>query len=154
MSASIINEGIPDDDSPMSAINVTSLVDVMFCLLIMFMVATPLMSPDASDAITLPAGHGEEVIEAEYGFFNASIIVDAKGKVFLGTLPLPSDPDKLADTLEANVVLREQGTVFIQGDQNANYGRIVDVLVALKEAKISSVGFITDPDDQRLRGKK
>lgn len=152
--ASIINDGMPEDDAPMSAINVTSLVDVMFCLLIMFMVATPLMSPDVSDAIELPAGHGEEVAETEFEFFNSSIVVDKRGKLFLGTLPLPEDPEKLASTLKANVKLKDQGTIFIQGDQNTNYGRIVDVLVALKEAGFTSIGFIADPDDKRLRGTK
>ena len=43
----ISSDGIGEGgDEPMASINVTSLVDVMFCLLIMFMVATPLMSKD------------------------------------------------------------------------------------------------------------
>ena len=41
----MIDDGFRDD-GPMGSINVTSLVDVMFCLLIMFMVSTPLMSPE------------------------------------------------------------------------------------------------------------
>ncbi|MGB1274272.1 MAG: ExbD/TolR family protein, partial [Nannocystaceae bacterium] len=39
-----IEDGL-NDGGPVAAINVTSLVDVMFCLLIMFMVSTPLMTP-------------------------------------------------------------------------------------------------------------
>jgi biopolymer transport protein ExbD len=42
--------------------------------------------------------------------------------------------------------------VFLQGDKNVPFDRIVDVLVALKQAQIESVGFIAKPDDVALRG--
>jgi biopolymer transport protein ExbD len=121
VASKIIQEGAGDSGEPMGAINVTSLVDVMFCLLIMFMVATPLMSPEGMD-VDLPAGRGEEITEEE--FFYSIISVDKTGKV------------------------------FIQGDQNVAYDRIVDVLVALKEAEVKSVGFIADPNMKRLRGSE
>lgn len=149
MAKSVINEGAYEPGEPMGAINVTSLVDVMFCLLIMFMVATPLMSPEQSEKIELPAGRGEEITEAEFNY--SYIVVDKQGNVFLGTLPLSSDPEKMKEQLSKNVKLQEDGMVFIQGDQNAHYQRIVDVLVALQGADISSVGFVTDPNTARLR---
>lgn len=149
MAKSIINEGVPDDDAPISAINVTSLVDVMFCLLIMFMVATPLMAPKTVDSIELPAARGEKISEEE--FLYSFIVVDKAGRFFLGTLPLSSEPDKLRDQLKANVKLKQDGMVFIQGDQNADYEKIVDVLVALQDAQVSKVGFVTDPNLARLK---
>lgn len=148
MARSIIAEGAPDTEEPMSAINVTSLVDVMFCLLIMFMVATPLMSPKAMD-VELPAGRGKEITEAD--FLYGVISVDKNGKVFLGTLPLSEDPEKMKEELAANAKLKEDGMVFIQGDQNVDYEKIVDVLVALQAAEISRVGFVTDPNLSRIK---
>jgi len=147
----IIQEGAGDSGEPMGAINVTSLVDVMFCLLIMFMVATPLMSPEGMD-VDLPEGRGEEITEEE--FFYSIISVDKTGKVFLGTLPLSADKDKMAEELKNNVKIKEDGKVFIQGDKNVAYERIVDVLVALKQAEVSSVGFVADPNMKRLRGSE
>ncbi len=41
--------------------------------------------------------------------------------------------------------------VFVQADKNAPFSKIVDVLVALKDAEISQVGFVTDPDVKRLK---
>lgn len=148
MARSIIEESVHQGEGPMAAINVTSLVDVMFCLLIMFMVATPLMSPEGQE-VELPAGHGEEITEAEFAY--SVISIDAKGNVFLGPVALSPDPAKMKDELAKNTKLTEDGMVFIQGDQNVNYERIVDVLVALQEAEISSVGFVTDPNPRRLR---
>ena len=146
MASKIIQEGASGDE-PIGAINVTSLVDVMFCLLIMFMVATPLMSPDAMD-VELPVGRGEEISEEE--FFYSVISVDQTGKIFLGTLPLSAESAKMTEELKNNVKIKDDGKVFIQGDKNVDYARIVDVLVALKEADISSVGFIADPRMNKL----
>ncbi|MCA9705765.1 MAG: biopolymer transporter ExbD [Myxococcales bacterium] len=150
MARSIINED-SSGDQPMSAINVTSLVDVMFCLLIMFMVATPLMSPDGM-AVDLPAARGEEITEDE--FLYTVISVDKTGRAFLGTLPLSQDPTKMKEELANNAKIKEDGQVFIQGDQNVEHARIVDILVALKDAEVSQVGFVTDPNSKRIAEMK
>ena len=147
MARSVIKEGIWDTDEPMSQINVTSLVDVMFCLLIMFMVATPLMTPDGVE-VELPAARGQAMNEEE--FLYSVISVDARGQVFLGTLPLAADQDKMKQELAANTKLKDDGAAFIQGDQNVSYRRIVDVLVALKDAGVGKVGFVTDPSLRRM----
>ena len=151
MARSIINEGVVDTDQPLSQINVTSLVDVMFCLLIMFMIATPLMTPEGKE-VQLPPGRGEPIDEQQ--FLYGVISVDANGNVFLGTLPLASEATKLQSELAANTKLKEDGMVFIQGDENASFDRIVDVLVALKKAEITRVGFITDPNIRRIEKER
>lgn len=150
MSRSIINEDLTGDE-PMTAINVTSLVDVMFCLLIMFMVSTPLMAPEGS-TVELPAARGEEITEEE--FLYTVISVDKTGHAFLGTLPLSADPKKMKEEIANNAKIKEDGRVFIQGDQNVEHGRIVDILVALKDAEVAEVGFVTDPNRNRVKEMK
>lgn len=150
MSRSIINEDLTGDE-PMTAINVTSLVDVMFCLLIMFMVSTPLMAPESSD-VSLPAARGEEITEEE--FLYTVISVDRTGHAFLGTLPLSADPEKMKEEIANNAKIKEEGVVLLQGDKNAEHGRIVDILVALRDAQVSEVGFVTDPDRKRIEEMK
>lgn len=146
MGASIINEDLGGSE-PMNSINVTSLVDVMFCLLIMFMVATPLMSPEGQD-VELPAARGQEITEDE--FLYTVISIDRTGRAFLGTLPLSENPEKLREEIANNAKVKEDGRVFIQGDQNVEHARIVDILVALKDAEVSQVGFVTDPNRKRI----
>jgi len=145
---SIINDDLNHDDEPMSAINVTPMVDVMLCLLIIFMVATPMMTPEGRD-VDIPAGRGKKMTEAQ--FLYGVISVDRTGNVFLGTLPLSTDPAQMQQELAANAKIQDDGMVFLQGDQNVPFDRIVDVLVALKQAEISSVGFVARPDDKSLR---
>jgi biopolymer transport protein ExbD len=79
------------------------------------------------------------------------VSIDKRGKVFLGTLPLSDDLEQLKGEIAGNAKLKDDGMVFIQGDQNVDYQRIVDVLVALQGASISQVGFVTDPNPKRLR---
>ncbi len=147
MARGFVNDGLVEAGEPVSAINVTSLVDVMFCLLIMFMIATPLMSPEGTD-VKLPPARGEKISEEE--FMTSVVSIDAAGNVFLGTLPLSKDPERLSEELAKNAKLSDAGVVFLQADQTVPFERVVDVLVALKNAKIEEVGFITDPNPKRL----
>ena len=149
MAHSIINsDATHSDDSPMSAINVTPLVDVMLCLLIIFMVATPMMAPQGHDVV-VPPGHGKPLTEED--FLYGVISIDKAGNVFLGTLPLAADPAQMKEEIAANAKLKEDNMVFLQGDQNVPFDRIVDVLVAIKAAEIETVGFVAKPDSAALR---
>jgi biopolymer transport protein ExbD len=130
-------------EGPVAGINVTPLVDVMLCLLVIFMVSTPLMAPEAPMQISIPKAVGSAVAEEQ--FLLATISIDAKGSVFLGTVALSSDAATLGNELSSNAKLKENGMAFIQGDENIPFDRVVDVLVALRTAGVSKVGFLTDP---------
>ncbi len=130
-------------EGPVAGINVTPLVDVMLCLLVIFMVSTPLMAPEAPMQISIPKAVGSAI--AEETFLLSTISIDAKGRVFLGTVGLSNDATTMGAELSSNAKLKEGGMAFIQGDENLPFERIVDVLVALRTAGVSKVGFLTDP---------
>ncbi len=151
MSKSLINQEMTGEE-PVSAINVTSLVDVMICLLIIFMVASPMMTPEGELAVELPAARGEKITEEE--FLYTVISVDKTGRAFLGTLPLSQEPERLRQEIANNVKIKEDGRVFLQGDQNVDHGRIVDILAALRDAEVAEVNFVTDPQPNRVQEMK
>jgi biopolymer transport protein TolR len=130
-------------EGPIGAINVTPMVDVMLCLLIIFMVAAPALAPEVPMQINLPNAVGSSIAEEQ--FLLTTVSIDSKGSVFLGTVGLSSDPATMANELSSNAKLKEDGLAFIQGDENISFDRIVDVLVALRTAGIAKVGFLTDP---------
>lgn len=148
---SIINEGIVDGDSPMSNINVTSLVDVMFCLLIMFMVATPLIKQEGAE-VELPPSRGEEL--GEDAALYSIVSIDAQGNHFLGGMALSKDPDKLKSEITGNAKLKEDGMLFIQADKNLDHAKIVDLLILLREAEVTEVGFVVDPDLKKIKAAR
>ena len=139
-------------EGPVAGINVTPLVDVMLCLLVIFMVSTPLMAPEPPMKISVPKAVGSPVAEEQ--FLLSTISIDAKGSVFLGTVGLSSDPVTLGAELSSNAKMKEAGMVFIQGDENITFDRVVDVLVALRTAGVSKVGFLTDPRGAKTAEKK
>jgi biopolymer transport protein ExbD len=138
----VTHDGSTGGDEPLAAINVTSLIDIMFCLLIGFMVATPLMHQEAT-AIDVPHALGVEITEEE---FELSVVsIDATGRVFVGTLPLDADKARWSEQLAANAKIKEDQFAFIQGDRTVPFEVILDVMIALQQAGVPQVGFVTDP---------
>src|SRR5690606_20234136 len=91
-------------EGPVWAINVTPLVDVMLCLLIIFMVSTPMMAPKQPHKIAVPKAKALAIAEDQ--FLLSTVSVDATGNVFLGTVALSNDPATLANELSSNARLK------------------------------------------------
>ena len=142
MGGIVTHDGSASGDEPVSAINVTSLIDIMFCLLIGFMVATPLMHQDQVK-LDVPHAKGKEITEEEFAY--SVISVDANGRVFIGALPLDADKARWTEQLAANKKISEDKMAFIQGDGTVHFDVILDVMIALQEAGVTEVGFVTDP---------
>ncbi|EDM75230.1 transport energizing protein TolR [Plesiocystis pacifica SIR-1] len=138
----VTHDGSASGEEPVAAINVTSLIDIMFCLLIGFMVATPLANQEQIK-LAVPHAPGVQITEEE---FELSVIsVDAKGRVFVGTLPLDADKSQWSEQLATNKKITDDGMAFIQGDRNIQFEVILDIMIALQEAGVTEVGFVTDP---------
>ncbi|PRQ02792.1 Biopolymer transport protein ExbD [Enhygromyxa salina] len=142
MSGIVTHDGSASGDEPVAAINVTSLIDIMFCLLIGFMVATPLMNQESIE-LDIPHAMGVEITEEEFEYSVVSI--DADARVYIGALPLDADKARWTEQLGANQKIIDDGIAFIQGDRSIPFEVILDVMIALKEAGVSEVGFVTDP---------
>jgi biopolymer transport protein ExbD len=142
MSGIVTHDGSASGDEPVAAINVTSLIDIMFCLLIAFMVATPLMNQEMIK-LDIPRAKGMEITEEEFEY--SVVSVDANGRVFIGALPLDAEKERWSEQLAANKKIAEDGMAFIQGDRSVPFDVVLDVMIALKEAGITEVGFVTDP---------
>ena len=142
MGGIVTHDGSASGDEPVASINVTSLIDIMFCLLIGFMVATPLMDQEQV-VVDVPHAPGIQITEEEFEYSVVSI--DAAGRVFIGALPLDADKSRWTEQLSANKKIGDDGMAFIQGDRTVPFRVIIDVMGALKEAGVSEVGFVTDP---------
>ena len=124
-------------------INVTSLVDVMLVMLIIFMVITPMLSKGISVDLTKT----KNPIAMQAADKSDAIVcaITRDGKTFLGTTAtLPEDlPNKVKDLL-AN---RLDKTVFVKSDARARYERVVDVVDNLRAAGVDQLGLLTDQMD-------
>ena len=134
-----MNVGGAEDDSVISAINTTPLVDVMLVLLIIFLITIPVVT--TSIPVALPK---ERVEVRETKPENVIISVDKAGQIFWYDARLPN-VEALVEKLKAVAKLKIQPEVQIRGDLSASYEGVGKILYACQRAGIVKVAFITEP---------
>jgi biopolymer transport protein TolR len=116
-------------------INVTSLVDIMMVLLVIFMLTAPLLQTGVQ--VKLPTAKSATLNESE-----AVVVTVAKdGAVFVN-----GAPTTLATIGATLKTLREGGEerVFVRGDTDVPYGVVLSVIGEIRAAGITNVGMITE----------
>jgi biopolymer transport protein ExbD len=128
-----------EDDSVMSEINTTPLVDVMLVLLIIFLITIPVVN--TSIQVSLPK-ETNQVRESKPE--NIVISVDSTGNVFWYDSKIKNNQD-LINRLRAVATKVPQPEVQIRGDERADYESIGRVVYASQRMGIQKIGFITEP---------
>jgi biopolymer transport protein TolR len=137
--------GEGDDQEVMGDINVTPLVDVMLVLLIIFMIATPMLHQGIQ--VALPRAEAKNLpLKIEDPLV---VSINKDGMVFLRSIPVQLDD--LAGRLKGEIRGREDETVFLKGDREVPYGRVIEVLDRLHREGIVHVGMVTE---RPPRGRK
>jgi biopolymer transport protein ExbD len=131
--------GASDDDSVISAINTTPLVDVMLVLLIIFLITIPVVT--TSIPVQLPK---ERVEVRETKPENIVISVDKAGNIFWYDAKV-GDVESLVVKLKKVSSMKPQPEVQIRGDSNGRYEGVGKILYACQRAGITKVAFITEP---------
>ena len=127
------------DDTPMSDINTTPLVDVMLVLLIIFLITIPVVTQTIK--LELPK---ERNLPTQTKPENIVIAVNRDGEVYWGLERMP-DNEALVNRLKVEAVKEPQPEVHIRGDNEVRYESVGRVVVACQRAGIFKVGFITEP---------
>jgi biopolymer transport protein TolR len=123
---------------PMSAINVTPMVDVMLVLLVIFMVTAPLLTVGVP--VDLPQTKAPAITEPKEPLV---ITIDQQGKLYLQNAALDSD-DQLGPKLAAITQANPDATIYVRGDRSINCGRILEVMGLVSEAGFNKVSLIAE----------
>jgi biopolymer transport protein TolR len=123
---------------PMSAINVTPMVDVMLVLLVIFMVTAPLLTVGVP--VDLPQTQAPAINEPKEPLV---ITIDQQGKVYLQNAMLDSD-DQLAPKLKAITANNPDASIYVRGDKAVDYGRILEIMGLVSEAGFTKVSLIAE----------
>ena len=117
----------------MAEINITPFTDVVLVLLIIFMIATPFIY-QSSLKVELPKA-------STTGETSRDIIITIKanGEVFLDDAKI--DLDTLKFKLSAMVRRKPETTVIINGDKNARYDSVIQVMDVLTKSGVKNPGL-------------
>ena len=128
----------PQANQPISAINVTPLVDVMLVLLVIFIMAAPLLA--ASIRLDLP-----KASSATAGNPPAAIAVqmNAQGELFVDGKA--TDMDGLKSLLKQQAERNPQTEVQLSIDQSLPYAKAVALMDAAQTAGLTRMGFVANP---------
>jgi len=121
-------------------INVTSLIDIAFTLLIIFMITAPIMQGGVD--VQLPRAEARPLQPKE----GLIVSVDRQGRVFVDDSPLTIDEFRAA--FPAIVRRRNpEGGVYLRADSRASYGQVVRVLAIMRTAGVGDVGLVTESEE-------
>ncbi len=123
-----------------SNINVTPMVDVMLCLLIIFMVITPMLANKVNvelakvdNPTAMPDADKEDAV---------LVAVTRDGRIFLGQNQI-SEADlstKVRDALKD----KTSKEIYIRADARAKYGTVTDAIDDVRSAGVDEVGLLTE----------
>ena len=122
-----------------SDINVTSLVDVMMTLLIIFIIVAPMLEQGID--ITLPTADPKRIDVAEV----LTISVAENERVYLEGQRVTLD--ELGERLANVHAAREDVAVLIKADTDLRYGKVIEVLDTVRGVGITRLAMATKPVD-------
>jgi biopolymer transport protein TolR len=134
--------GGPRQEGAMLAeINVTPLVDVMLVLLIIFMVTAPMIQQGVD--VDLPEAKATAMTNEEGKLI---LTVTKDKRVYIGKMEVPLA--EIEVKLKANAKVQEDREVYLHADKHLEYGVVVQVMSAMKNAGVDRLGMVTDPLEQ------
>ena len=128
-----------------SDINVVPYIDVMLVLLLVFMIAAPLMYQGLE--VNLPETTSKEI---NLNDFKEPLIIDVNEnkKIFViygekfKQLVTMKDLPKVIQSIYKN---KKINNVYIRGDKNVSYQKIIETISILNNSGITNIGLITVP---------
>lgn len=120
-------------------INVTPLVDVMLVLLIVFMITAPLLATGVD--VTLPQTASQNLPAPKE--VPLSVTVDSEGQIYVQETAI-----ELEELTSQLVAITDEGyeeRIFLRGDQNVDYGRVMEVMTQMQRAGFRNIAMVTDP---------
>lgn len=124
--------------STLAQINVTPLVDVMLVLLIIFMVTAPML--EVGIDVNLPEVDKAPVITQNQE--PLVVTVQQDGTISIGRSKVDT-PEKLTPVLVQALEKRKEKDVLLEADRAVPYGRVVQVMAAVKRAGVQKLGMVS-----------
>ena len=121
-------------------LNITPLVDVVFLLLIFFMVSTTF---ERKSEINISLPNSTEVMK-EVNTDILTVAIDAQERIYINDVPLVnSQLSTIREVLSQNVDGKNEPMIVISADANATHQIVVKVLDAARQLSLTRITFST-----------
>jgi len=122
-------------------VNVTSLVDVMLVLLIIFMITAPIMQGGVD--VELPRAEVRPWSPKE----GMVVTVNRAGRILIDQTAVSFNDFQV--TFRSLVATRKPEGVYLQADARVPYGDIVRVLAVIRTSGVQNVGLVAAEEESR-----
>jgi biopolymer transport protein TolR len=128
-------------DLPLNAeINVTSLVDVAFTLLVIFIIAAPVLQGGV--AVSVPKAQVQPLTAEEHPFF---VTLTRSGEVYLTQNSKPMTPEEFEKAFPQLARAGNFKTVYIRGDSLAYWGPMLKIIATLSQTTGVKFAMVGEP---------
>jgi biopolymer transport protein TolR len=121
----------------MSEINVTPFVDVMLVLLIVFMVSAPMLTVGVP--VNLPNSDADSLPDDKEPL---TLSINSLGEIFIQDTKIGFN--ELIPKLLAVSKNRTDTRIYVRGDKNINYGRVMEIMGKLSGSGFSKVALLSE----------
>ena len=122
-------------------INVTSLVDVAFVLLIIFMITAPMMQGGVP--VQLPRAEIRPLAPEK----GVVVSVDKSGRIYVDQAAFSYRDFRI--TFRALVARRKPSAIYLRADRAVPYGDVVRVLAVIRASGVKNIGLVAESDSVR-----
>jgi len=121
-----------------SSLDLTNLVDVIFALLIVFMITAPMMTQGVQ--VELPQAKAENV-ESDNEMIQVSITKESE--IFINETEVTEQ--EFVRVFTQIYAGRLEVPVFVNGDKEVPYGFVIRIITKIQEVGVAKLGFLTEP---------
>lgn len=134
-------------------INMVPYIDVMLVLLVIFMIATPLMTEGVK--VNLPNAQTKALKSDQLPVI---VTVDRLGQYFISSSPTPQVPvtaDQLVNLVAAEILVAQEKQqtlpVYVKADRDTGYGSVMTAMSLLQQAGVGTIGLLSRSMAQQMR---
>ncbi len=133
---------------PLTAdINVTSLVDVAFTLLVIFIITAPILQGGVE--LELPRAEAGPITQSE----GVIVSMAADGTIYLDDAPM-SSREEFLQFFPQYMQDNAGEPVFVRADRSVAYGSVMELFTLLQQLDVAEVNLVLESPPRERRGRE
>ena len=121
--------------------DLTPLIDVVFLLLIFFMLTTTFINIESGVKVDLPTGDFAAVHERQ----NIVVAITENNVLYINNRLI--DPNNLSEIVREEIGNNLDALVVLEADQNITHGKVVRVMDLIKKGGADRIAIATKPSE-------